>query len=404
MANVGRPSKIDVDSYLEAVRKCQSINDNDVASVLNLDRSNVYRFRKSNPDIEKDALDIINELANLEYKSTLDNYAIFVRTPIIKEWLENMEIDVSPKKRESYVKSFWHVCKYKRIHPAKITLEQCAEVVDEAKKAYYRKEKMPRGLAYTSIREGVRSFFSRIHKISREAMSQEGVTKEASLGQGKYAEQKVPQEVRHALEKTLKTYTVGQVEYEEMLWINKMGYYMGNRINATLEFSFSTHQFNLTKDRWMLEIIDKGSHKKGRKKWKKRLIGHALEDFKIYCSERFDIPIHELESKLPHKANYLFPLLHDQYNRVTNINKKALIDAGLQYRDFMPNHIMRHTFAQDGLKASNYNYELVASLGGWDNTSVLKKHYGKMDEEAEENGLKKMMGIPVKEIKTELRW
>ena len=76
-------------------------------------------------------------------------------------------------------------------------------------------------------------------------------------------------------------------------------YYTGSRVSASLEFSFRDRHFSLEKDRWMLEILDKGI--RGGKTWEKYLIGYALEDFKKYFSERFGIPIDELETELPRK-------------------------------------------------------------------------------------------------------
>ena len=62
-------------------------------------------------------------------------------------------------------------------------------------------------------------------------------------------------------------------------------------------------------------------------------------------------------------------------------------------RGVFPIHIWRHTFAQEMLEASGHNYELVASLGGWKNTNVLKNHYGKMSDTKRLEGLMIGMGL-----------
>ena len=41
-----------------------------------------------------------------------------------------------------------------------------------------------------------------------------------------------------------------------------------------------------------------------------------------------------------------------------------------------PNHFWRHMFAQHTLRATDWNYDAVAFLGGWDGTDMLKKVYG----------------------------
>ena len=153
---------------------------------------------------------------------------------------------------------------------------------------------------------------------------------------------------------------------------------------------------------------DKGSKCK-RLRWEKILMGSLLDHFKEYCSSRFQLPIRNLESELPAVTGHLFPSFIDDDGKtrddwIRNIVKPTLIEAKIPYRDFPPTHIWRHTFAQEFLKATNYNYELVASLGGWMNTAILKKHYGKMGECAREQGLMKALGMEIPEVKRELAW
>ncbi len=138
-------------------------------------------------------------------------------------------------------------------------------------------------------------------------------------------------------------------------------------------------------------------------------MGDLLDRFKEYCALRFDIAPQRLEAELPLVTDHLFPSFVDARGRVRDdrlrrIVKPLLIEAGLRYKEFPPTHIWRHTFAQEGLKATGYKYELVASLGGWVNTSILKKHYGEMGEAARERGLLKAMGLKVPEVVEELAW
>ena len=115
-----------------------------------------------------------------------------------------------------------------------------------------------------------------------------------------------------------------------------------------------------------------------------------------------------MESELPNKTKHLFPSFISgekaNLDKLRIINKKCLDEAGLRYKDYMPNHIWRHTFAQDFLAATNWNYELCGSVGGWDSTITLKRHYGEMGEKPKNDGLRKAMGLPVEEITIELRW
>ena len=67
-------------------------------------------------------------------------------------------------------------------------------------------------------------------------------------------------------------------------------------------------------------------------------------------------------------------------------------------------HIWRHTFAQDMLEATNYNYEIVASIGGWKSTLVLKNHYGEIGDTQRIFALRKAMGENLVETKHEFKF
>jgi len=276
--------------------------------------------------------------------------------------------------------------------------------------SYYNDDPQIRGLAYAGIREAIRSFFITMHKLSGEYLSSLGIDKRALKGQGKYAKQLVRQNIRHELEQTMKKYISDSKVYDEAIAIDKFMYYTATRITATIQINFRNFRYSLDKNVWMIEVLDKGE--RGGKKWDKYLIGYALEDLKRYCSKRFNIPIEDLETELPKLTNSLFPSFQDSkgnkiermYNLITKANREGLKDAGLTYDEFPPNHIFRHTFAQDFLRASNWNYELCASLGGWVNTMILKKHYGEMGIDPKLDGLREAMGIEIKKEKRELRW
>ena len=94
--------------------------------------------------------------------------------------------------------------------------------------------------------------------------------------------------------------------------------------------------------------------------------------------------------------------MNKDYELERKIMKLALNKAGVT--TVIPNHIWRHTFAQDCLNATDWNYELVASIGGWKDTNTLKLSYGEMDELARRRGLRKAMGLPVENVTYELRF
>jgi len=404
--------KFDAKDYLEAVKKTNTISDIPIANYLGVHRQSVWRFRKApkNVLVVEEAQKYLESIDDSSLRPSLMTWELFESLALIQQWEDAMlKRRVSPARRKSWKRSFFNLCKHINKVPSRITLAECAKVVVEQRDRYYAGEVQIEKIAYSSIRESVRGFFMSVHGVSAMTLTDMGVDKSELLGSGKYSRMYVPQEVRHTFEDLLmqKMKEENEIKYFDALGDSKFNFSTGTRISASLRFSFSENEFELSDKKWMFEILDKGSKGK-RIRWEKILMGGLLDHFKKYCSSRFRLPIRNLESELPTVTGHLFPsFVKDGKIRadwIRNIVKPTLIEAKIPYKDFPPTHIWRHTFAQEFLKASNYNYELCASLGGWKNTQILKKHYGKMGETARENGLLKAMGETIVEEIRPLEW
>lgn len=414
MAKAGRPESFTKREYLNAVMKINSMKDQDIADELGCTRWTILRFRKKDKNketIEK-AEEHIDHIAKLEFTKEFRNFEVFRRIPIVEEWEKAMlRRRVGKNKIENRLRRLFHMCCHINSHPARLNAKKVSEVIIKSRTLHYEGKKQPLGLAYSTQREAMRSFFMIVFNMSGQHLANLGIDMSALKDSGKYAKQKVSREVRRKFEKEIKEYCaekdLSDEEYLELLNIAVFMYYTGTRISATLGFNFNESLFSLTKKMWMIEVLDKGQ--KGGIKWEKYLVGHALEQFKEYCSKRFNIPIEDLESELHKKTDHLFPSFINTKGNVISkdvrkIYKIILIRSGLQYKEFPPTHIWRHTFAQDFLRASDWNYEACASLGGWKSTLILKKHYGEMGMQPKLRVLNKSMGIPVEDVTYELRW
>jgi integrase len=62
--------------------------------------------------------------------------------------------------------------------------------------------------------------------------------------------------------------------------------------------------------------------------------------------------------------------------------KKVYETIGIRERYFYkrPVHALRHIGAHRLLELTNYNYDIVAKLGGWTDTKTLKDCYGEMPD------------------------
>ena len=132
------------------------------------------------------------------------------------------------------------------------------------------------------------------------------------------------------------------------------------------------------------------------------LMADGLTKFTDYVTNRFDIQKRDLNIEMPNLNTPLFPTLQKYCRLETEIMKETHRKTGCRTK--YPNHIWRHTFAQDCLSATDWNYELVAALGGWISTETLKLSYGEMNEEARERGLRQAMKLSVEDVTNELKW
>jgi hypothetical protein len=113
----------------------------------------------------------------------------------------------------------------------------------------------------------------------------------------------------------------------------------------------------------MIAVTDKGFHRTGRQTFDKMLPEDLLKELEICWNKYGNNPFAGLEEKT-----------------LREINKEAYrvfltgdaLDLGLSE----PNHFWRHMFGAHMLRATNWNYTVVAELGSWSNEDMLKKVYG----------------------------
>jgi integrase len=92
-----------------------------------------------------------------------------------------------------------------------------------------------------------------------------------------------------------------------------------------------------------------------------------------------EIPDNFFEELLPRIKNggKLFKIKKAELTRILRACYKAVIPE-LETNIPMPFHFWRHQFAQHMLRATNWDYALVADLGGW-KIQTLQDYYGAFD-------------------------
>jgi integrase len=396
-----RLSKVNKETYFEAIKKTKDIEDRRIGDYLGVNRSTVYRFRNNpeNREIYENALQMIESYDNLTMDKQVSK-KVFYQMPDIQNGIKLLKSrNITNEKIKARVNLIYNLCKHLKTHPQKLSVDRVSDFITEQKIKYYNNEPQIKGLYYTTTRDAVRSYFMINRGISGEYLTSKGIDQKETKGAGQNAHIRITPEQRKQFEKTLfqvikksrDNYIKNNLinSYLEILMIVKFMFYTGTRKTATYNAKFSDVENTFTNEFYSIKIIDKG--KNGGIKWFKLLTNYSLEEFQKYIEKRFKISKDEQINKL-NKLENIFPIVTKINSRlITSIIKKGLKEIGI-ITD-IPNHIWRHCYVQEFLKATNYNYELCASIGGWKSTKTLKKHYGEIDEVSKLNGLKKAMGI-----------
>jgi integrase len=400
MANRGRKVKLTIDSFRDAVKKKRTLSESVLCECLGLNRITIYRFKLNNPEVLKEMEEFIKQYENVTFNGFV-SFDVFQNIIQIIDWIDIMQQrELTKTTIQNNLRGLYRVCKSLQVHPQKLNVDIVSKLINDMKMLKRDNKDVPRGLSYSTIRCSIRSYFTTVLGISGEILSAKGIDMGATERSGEFSKERVTQEQRKIFQDTLKKAIIDYRDknnngieltkyplfYEELLALCEFCYYTGTRKTAALNVNLSNAKNNYTNKIWTINIIDKG--KKGGKKWEKILTEFALNDFREYAKKRFNIPDDALELKI-REVGYAFPSALKRENGRSDIS--TIIGLALHYAGkdtAIPTHIWRHTFAQDGLDATGHNYELVASLGGWDSTTILKKHYGNMSDNAKLKGLR----------------
>jgi len=410
MAKVGRKTKITASKYIDAVIKRRSLNDKDVSDVLGVDLTTVYRYRLKNPDIFSNAEKQLKEVKIIRYDGKNTSREVFLLNPSIVAWVDmQKKRRVGKKTIRGRTNVLYNVCTHLGVSPDKLTVENASKLVHEMRERYDAGEEQIRGLSYYTIRKPLRIWFMLKKGISGELLTNKGIDAGRSKGTGSMATERmtIEQRKRHwdNIPIAVMRYCEDETEsiqniVEEIRAISIFMYYTATRITATRNIVFNDAKSSYEENTWKIHIIDKG--KRGGIEWIKLLHGHGLEKMREYVTKRFGITKDLQDEVLPNTDKKMFPWIHENYRKECKIMKHSLKLSGCKTR--IPNHVWRHTFAQDWLDASDWNYELGAAIGGWKDTGTMKLSYGKINRTAIERGLRKAMGEKVKDVTYLLRY
>lgn len=404
-------TKINEEVYLTAVRKYRTINDSDLAKKTGVARTSIWRFRSKNPEVYAKAKEILAGFDRITFSTdSVNDVAIFRQFPIIQEWVEIMEKkEVTDRYIQSSLQSIFNVCNALGVHPQNLDLDMLSDNVYKWKKAENEGLEYPKGCAYNSIRIPLRSFMMIMLGVTGEQLTIKGIGAEHGKGFGSAAKERILPEQRQAIMDNMRnavynvTANINMTDAERDLMVKEMKflcvfmYYTATRITASLATKFNDQKSIYRDDYAEIHVLDKG--KRGGIDWQKRLLDDGHRRFTAYVADRFDIPASKQRNMLPRFDSFIFPSLQD--GKLEGRIMRAVMDiVGIHTKT--PNHIWRHTFAQDWLHAMDGNYEVGAEIGGWKDIGTMKRCYGAVSESIIQKGLRKSMGLPVVEDNSKL--
>jgi integrase len=240
-------------------------------------------------------------------------------------------------------------------HPDRLTLEECRELIRILK---------DKGVDTHGVRMPLRDFLQ-----SKGYVVGKKIAGGKPRGYGKFADLKVPEPTLDKMLEELKT-----INYEAYL-VDKFMYKTGTRINATLNILLK--DFEKKDTHVEVKVFDKA----------RRSMLHTEEEIKREGKRWIKFIDHAFYNELmefAQKENRTEKLFKIDRLMLAKINRDLIQKycpyVLEKYGDVMPNHFWRHMFAQINLDRTQWNYSVVAFLGGWDVKS-LQESYGKPPEE-----------------------
>jgi len=316
---------------------------------LNVTPQSISMWFRRHPDVLRKLKTEVKdeELSKEAISETLFNNGAFRKIPCIEKWIMQMRgRPASEKSIRNFINIIKQVCRgilphghiiedWGLKHPHALTLEDCLR---------YNSELIKRGLKGRNHRLAMRNFLK-----SRNVEGWDTISGKLETQAGKYA--------------YLYTTKMDEIfawlkDVNEEAWAcARFGYKTACRTGATLY----AHAKYVNKEDHTIKVFEKASLNKP-KTLQEKLISEDLWNELLPRIER---------------GRRLFSITSSELNGVLRSCYKEVIPE-LAEDIPMPFHFLRHQFAQHMLRATNWNYGLVARLGHW-TVETLERYYGKMD-------------------------
>jgi len=307
----------------------------------------ITMWLKRHPDVKATLeREIIEKEDKITISETIFENHAFLEIPSVKRWVTILRAN---KVKERSIQNFLYRLKYictgqltkqgDRIedyplkHPDRLTKEDVVHYIAEREK---------RGLLTRPFRIVARNFFRLGRGLDISDMVS-GMGEHEGLYSDLYVSKQKIYEILDYLKSLNKTAYLA----------SKFAYKTGSRLTATLSASIENVNFQ----EHTITLFEKSSRRREKRKLVKLIPPDLWE-----------------ELDLKNKKGKIFEIEERELRKLVRTALKAIVPE-IEKRIFMPFHFWRHMFAQHMLRASGWNYGLVAALGHWD-PSTLRRYYG----------------------------
>lgn len=302
--------------------------------------------------------------------------------PLVAEWVEDMTTRRGGeplKKWKVRLRSLEAVCNTCNIHPSDLLVSQrnTEKIMRQfAQRCSQKKDyRDPRGnrpngvkwVVYTRA-QAVRDFCGFYNITWRRGVG--GVMSQKVLGHGEYADIRLTEEELEKADNYIKQTWGIDSDIYRWFWIGiESCARFGALYNMTNDYT--THNINGKKIYIMTATESKTEHIRGGK-WNKYITKKETQQSLDLLRARGCTKIYE--SKL---SRYAFQI--EIRDKLVQIYKH--LGKNTHYFLNHSTHVLRHIGAHYWLSKTNYNYGIIAEIGGWNTIDELKKSYGQIPPE-----------------------
>lgn len=356
----------------------------EVAKMLGVSRATVYNYIKRMKGMQKGPTGqfIVPKISPEKNFRQFNKDHRITSEPLVAEWVEDLTTRKGGEPLKNWkvrLRALEAVCNTCNVHPSDLLvsqrntekiMRQFAQLCSQKKDYRDPRGNRPHGVkwvVYTRV-QAVRDFCGFYNITWRRGVG--GVMSQKVFGHGEYADIRLTEKELEKADCYIKETWGIDSDIYRWFWIGiESCARFGALYNMTNDYT--THDINGKTIYIMTAIESKTEHIRGGK-WNKYITKKETQESLDLLRARGCNKIYE--SKLSRNAFQV-----DIREKLVQIYKH--LGKNTHYFLNHSTHVLRHIGAHYWLSKTNYNYGIIAEIGGWNTIDELKKSYGQIPPE-----------------------